>query len=99
MASSTARTSQVWLGFATVLALGAASFAFGFDHVGRFCLFATPTLIASRALRKGMFPFVFGRHALIRTTDPRGFWIAIGACVLIAVGELWFFLDGLRLGT
>jgi hypothetical protein len=43
-----------------------------------------------------MFPFVFGRHELVKTKDPRGFWIAIGVCALIAAAELWFFLDDLR---
>jgi len=96
MASSSAPKGQLWLGFATLIGLGMASLVFGFHQVGRFCLFATPTLVAANGLRTGMFPFVFGRHELVKTKDPRGFWIAIGVCALIAAAELWFFLDDLR---
>lgn len=96
MATQSVSGRQLWLGLATLLALGLASVAFGFDHVGRFCLFATPALIVTNALRRGMLPFVFGRHELVRATDPRGFWIAVGLGVALAGAELWFFVDGLQ---
>jgi hypothetical protein len=73
-----------------------ASVVFGFDHVGRFCLLATPALVVASAMRSGLFPFVFGRRELVRAMDPRGFWIAVGLSVALAGVELWFFIDDLQ---
>lgn len=97
MTSTSAPGTQLWLGLATVLALGLASIAFGFHHVGRFCVFATFALAVASAMRKGMFPFVFGQHALVRATDPRGFWTAIILNVALASAALGSFVKGLPL--
>lgn len=97
MASAPASNRQLWQGLATLLALGIASLAFGFQHVGRFCVFATFVLVATNAMRKGMFPFVFGRYTLVRATDPRGFWTAIVLDMMLASAALWYFVKGLAL--
>jgi hypothetical protein len=97
MATASASNRQLWQGLATLFALGLASVAFGFNHVGRFCVFATFALAITNAMRKGMMPFVFGGHTLARATDPRGFWTSIILFVALASAALWYFIDGLPL--
>ena len=90
------KAGQLWLGVATLIALVAASLAFGFHFVGRFCLFAIPVLIGFSALRGGKFPFIFGKHQLARSRDARGYCVAIVVCALIAAAELSVLIGDLR---
>ena len=96
MTTKSATGTQLWLGLATLVVLGLASVAFGFDHVGRFCWFATPALVVTSAMRKGVIPSVSGRHELVRAKDPRGFWVAVGLGVALAGAALWSFVDNLQ---
>ena len=89
---------KTWRGIAALIAFGVGGLMFGFHIVAQFCLLAMPVMIAAGALKKGMFPFVFGRHDLVRATDPRGFWAAIAVSALVAGAQLWLFVDVL-LGT
>lgn len=95
MATVSASSRELWTGLATLFALGLATLAFGFDNVGRFCLFAAVALPAANAMRKGRFHFVLGRYTLVRATDPRGFWTAIVLFTALASVMLWSFVDGL----
>jgi hypothetical protein len=96
MESAPARSATLGQGLATLVVLAVAVFLFGIEHVGHFCLFLTPVLIAVTALRNGMFPWGLGRHQLVRSSDPRGFMIALAACALLAGLQLWVFVAGLR---
>ena len=96
MVSRSFKAGQLWLGLATLIALVAASFAFGFLYVGHFCLFAVPVLIGLSALREGKFPFIFGKRQLSKSRDPRGYWIALVVCTLIAAAELSVLVGDLR---
>ncbi|MBA3941597.1 MAG: hypothetical protein C0520_10340, partial [Sphingopyxis sp.] len=88
MASSSIRSRDILFGAFTVIALGIAVAIFGFPIVGKFCLFMVPVNIMVSAVRAGRFPFTFGRHGLVRASDPRGFWIAMSICGLIAAINL-----------
>ena len=95
MATASVSNRELWNGLATLLALGLTSLAFGFDHVGRFCLFAVVAWPVINAMRTGTFPFFRGRYTLVRATNPRRFWTAIALYVALASAMLWFFVDGL----
>ena len=83
-------TSRGWALFiATLMSLGLVTYAFGFDLVGRLCLIYIPTNIAIDALRKGQFRYRFGRHELIRTSDPQGYWTAVVGFGLISAYMIW----------
>ena len=79
-----------------LIALGVATWLFGFRIVGKFCLFVIPMNVGISAFREGRFPFTFGKFSLVRASDPRGFWIAAAICGLIAAGNLWVFVDTLQ---
>jgi hypothetical protein len=96
MASAAASNRQLWLGLTTLLALGLASLAFGFTHVGRFCVFMIFAMPVVQAMRRGMFPYVAGRHSLVRADEPSGFWTAVVLHLMFACAALWYFVEGLR---
>ena len=79
-----------------LIALGIATWLFGFRIVGKFCLFMIPVQIGISAFRAGRFPYKIGKSSLVRDSDPRGFWIAMAICGLIAAGNLWVFVDTLQ---
>ena len=86
---------QLLQGCAGFSALLIALLAFGFDPVGRFCMFAGPGLVVATALRRGRFSFLFWRRDLIRSSHPGGFWSMVVVGTLCAGMGLWRFGESL----
>ena len=84
-----------WSTFWQLLALLLATLTFGFELVGRFCVFAAPAWTLAQALKAGRFSFVFSKHDLRQSNNPLGFWLSAFICFSLASAGLWLFIRNL----
>lgn len=96
-AMSSYRSRERWTVAALLVGLALGAVVFGFGIVGKFCVFATPALVAYRAFMDRKFVLIaFGRPELRQSSNPLGFWIAMLIVALIAAGTLWYFIEAIR---
>ena len=82
-------------GCLTLLALGLWSLAFGFELVGKACLFATFAIGFVSALRNQHFLFAMA-PPLRRDTQPAAFWALTALMAILAVLSLAMLVSELR---
>ncbi|TFU06427.1 hypothetical protein EUV02_05415 [Polymorphobacter arshaanensis] len=86
---------EVWRVVVGLVLLGIFTSIFGYHITRSLIMILVPMSVILTTLKQDKVIFLFGRHDLVRSTNPLGFWAFIGFFSLVFAMGVWLFVDEL----